>query len=225
MRLCDKLLSQVSVMLSNFVFKKENIMINNYTSTFTGENFLYFETKIIIKLILEGLTDKEIKKKILSENTFQYKTIKRAGRRITDIIKRLKNFDRSFLEIFNSSSNEEGRILNLFIIYENNKLLSDFMKEVIKEKYDIQQYILTDPDIKNFFNKKAQTDENVRSWKEYTIYKLSQVLRKILIESGILIKNNEYKLTVPFLSEDLKNIFIERNAEIFLECIGIKTYK
>ena len=200
-------------------------MTNNYTSTFTGENFLYFETKIVIKLILGGLADKEIKDKILNENTFQYKTIKRAGRRITDIIKRLKNFDKNFLEIFNSSSNEEGRILNLYIIYRNNRLFSDFIKEVVKEKFDIQQYNLTDPDIKNFFNKKAQIDENVRGWKEYTIYKLSQVLRKILIDSGVLIKNHEYKLIVPFLSEDLKNIFISRNSQIFLECIGIKNYK
>ena len=200
-------------------------MTNNYTSTFTGENFLYFETKIVIKLILGGLADKEIKDKILNENTFQYKTIKRASRRITDITKRLKNFDKNFLKIFNSSSNEEGRIFNLYIIYQNNRLFSDFMKEVVKEKYDIQQYNLTDPDIKNFFNKKAQIDENVRGWKEYTIYKLSQVLRKILIDSGVLIKNHEYKLIVPFLSEDLKNIFISRNSQIFLECIGIKNYK
>lgn len=200
-------------------------MSYSYTSTFTGENFLYFETKIVIKLILEGFNDKEIKEKILKENLFQYKTIKRAGRRITDIIKRLKNFDKNFLEIFNYSSNKESRILNLYIIYQNNRLLSDFMKEVVKEKYDMQQYILTNPDIKNFFNKKAQIDETVRGWKEYTIYKLAQVLRKILIESGILIKNHEYKLVVPFLSEDLKNVFISRNSQIFLECIGIKNYK
>jgi len=200
-------------------------MKNNYTSTFTGENFLYFETKIVVKLMLDGLKDKEIKEKILNENIFQYKTIKRAGRRVTDIIKRLKNFDKTFLEIFDSSSNEEGRILNLYIIYQNSRLFSDFMKEVIKEKYDIQQYILTDPDIKNFFNKKAQTDENVRGWKEYTIKKLSQVLRKILIESGILIKNHEYKIIVPFISEDLKNVFVSRNSQVFLECIGIKNYK
>jgi len=200
-------------------------MSNNYTSTFTGENFLYFETKVVMKLILEGITDKEIKEKILNENMFKYKTIKRAGRRITDIIKRLKNFDKNFLEIFSSSSNEEGRILNLYIIYKNSKLFSDFMKEVVKEKYNMQQYILRGTDIKNFFNKKAQIDENVRNWKEYTIYKLSQVLRKILIESGILTKNHEYKLIVPFLSEDLKNVFISRNSQVFLECIGIKNYK
>ena len=220
------MLSYVFVIIMNFMVKEiKTIMSENYTSTFTGENFLYFETKIVAKLMLEGLKDKEIKQKILNKNTFQYKTIKRAGRRVTDIIKRLKSFDKNFLEIFNSSSNEEGRILNLYIIYQNSRLFSDFMKEVIKEKYDIQQYILTDPDIKNFFNKKAQIDENVRNWKEYTIYKLSQVLRKILIDSGILIKNNEYKLIVPFLSEDLKNVFVSRNSQIFLECIGIKNYK
>jgi len=200
-------------------------MSNNYTSTFTGENFLYFETKIIAKLLLSGLSEKEIKEKVLSDNIFQYKTIKRAGRRITDVIKRLKNFDPDFLEVFNSSSNEEGRIINLFSLYENNKLLSDFMIEVIKSKYEIQQYILTDSEIKSFFNKKAQTDENVCNWKEYTIYKLSQVLRKILIEAGTLKKNHNYKLLIPYISEDLKNFFIKRGASAFLESIGIKIYK
>lgn len=200
-------------------------MFQNYTSTFTGENFLYFETKIVAKLILKGLSEKEIKEKILSENLFQYKTVKRAGRRITDIIKRLKVFSKDFLQFFISSSNEEGRIINLFILYKNNRLLSDFMNEVVKSKYEIQQYVLKDSDVKGFFNKKAQSYENVRDWKEYTIYKLSQVLRKILIDAGILKKNHYYDLLVPYISEDLKNFFIKRDAYIFLKSIGIKIYK
>ncbi len=200
-------------------------MSNKYTSTFTGENFLYFETKIVVKLILKGLSEKEIKEKILSENLFQYKTVKRARRRITDIIKRLKVFSKDFLQFFISSSNEEGRIINLFILYKNNRLLSDFMNEVVKSKYEIQQYMLKDSDVKGFFNKKAQSCENVRNWKEYTIYKLSQVLRKILIDAGILKKNHYYDLLVPYISEDLKNFFIKRDAYIFLKSIGIKIYK
>lgn len=200
-------------------------MSGNYTSTFTGENSLYFETKVIVKLIHEGLSVKEIKEKILSDNAFQYKTVKRASRRITDILKRLKPFDNDFLKVLNSSSNEEGRIINLYIIYRNSLLFSDFMNEVIKSKFEIQQYVLTEPDIKSFFNKKAQTDKNVRSWKDYTIYKLTQVLRKILIDAGILKKVINYELAIPFLSEDLKNFFINLNAAVFLECIGIKIYK
>jgi hypothetical protein len=200
-------------------------MSNNYTSTFTGENFLYFETKTIVKLMLSGLSEKEIKEKILSDNLFQYKTIKRSGMRAAIILNRLKNFDSDFLDVFISSSNEEGRIINLFILYENNRILSDFMNEVIRDKYETQQYNLTDPEIKVFFNKKAQTDENVRDWKEYTIYKLSQVLRKILIEAGILKKNHNYTLMIPYISEDLKNFFIKISTPTFLESIGIKFYK
>lgn len=200
-------------------------MSNNYTSTFTGENFLYFETKTVAKLMLSGLSEKEIKEKVVSDNLFQYKTVKRAGRRAANVIKRLKNFDPDFLDVFISSSNEEGRIINLFILYKNNRVLSDFMNEVIRDKYETQQYILTDPEIKVFFNKKAQSDENVRDWKEYTIYKLSQVLRKILIEAGILKKNHIYTLLIPYISEDLKNLFIKIGALTFLESIGIKLYK
>ena len=96
---------------------------------------------------------------------------------------------------------------------------------LIKSKYEIQQYILTDSEIKSFFNKKAQTDENVCNWKEYTIYKLTQVLRKILIEAGTLKKNHNYELIIPYISEDLKKFFIKRNASIFLGSIGIKIYK
>ena len=200
-------------------------MSNSYTSTFTGENFLYFETKIVTKLMLAGLSEKEIKEKILNENTFQYKTVKRAGRRITGIIKRLKYFDSGFLKFFISSSNEEGRIINLFILYENNKLLSEFMNEVIKNKYEVQQYILSDSEITSFFNKKAQTYENVRNWKEYTIHKLAQVLRKILIEAGIVKKNHDHKLLIPYISEELISFFIKRGARVFLESIGTKIYK
>ena len=200
-------------------------MSNNYTSTFTGENFLYFETKIVAKLMLSGLSEKEIKEKVVSDNLFQYKTIKRAGRRVASVIKRLKNFDSNFLNIFISSPNEEGRIINLFILYKNNRILSDFMNEVIRDNYEIQQYNLTDPEIKDFFNTKAQSDENVRDWKEYTIYKLSQVLRKILIEAGILKKNHNYTLLIPYISEDLKSFFIKIGAPTFLESIGIKLYK
>lgn len=200
-------------------------MSNNYTSTFTGENFLYFETKIVSKLMLSGLSEKEIKEKVLSDNIFQYKTIKRAGRRVANVTNRLKIFDSDFLDVFISSSNEEGRIINLFILYKNNRLLSDFMNEVIKNKYEIQQFILTYSEIKGFFNKKAQSDENVRYWKEYTIYKLSQVLRKILIEAGILKKNHNYALLTAYISENLKNFFIKRSASSFLESIGIKIYE
>ena len=41
-------------------------------ATYTGDQFLFFELKEVLKLKKQGLDDKQIREKVKSENLFQY---------------------------------------------------------------------------------------------------------------------------------------------------------
>jgi len=44
---------------------------NNYSTALSGAGFMMFEVKQLAKLKLDGLTDKEMRTKVIEENLFQ----------------------------------------------------------------------------------------------------------------------------------------------------------
>ena len=60
-----------------------------YSSTLTGEPFLFYESRQVARLKLTGRNDQQIREEIKTQNLFQYATEKSLTKRITAVQKRV----------------------------------------------------------------------------------------------------------------------------------------
>ena len=124
-----------------------------YSAKLTGESFLLYEFKIVAKLKKEGFSDKEIRKRVLEENLFQYKFKSSISRRLSPLIKRVNSIDNNLLNMLLKDPLEYGSIINLYTIMKNDRLFFEFMNEVIREKIEYNYGFIEKKDI-NFLQQR-----------------------------------------------------------------------
>ncbi|MBG9589520.1 hypothetical protein ABE26_21425 [Cytobacillus firmus] len=157
-----------------------------YSSVLTGASFMLYEFKQVVMLKEQGYSDQEIRKKIITENLFQYEKISSLKRGLPSILRRVNVLDETFRKLVIKESFEVGKIINLYAIMKTDRLFFEFMDEVIKEKLQTSDYIFEKKDLNTYFTVKAEQNENIASWTESTVQKLKQVYLKILFNTGIL---------------------------------------
>jgi hypothetical protein len=185
-------------------------MQKKYSAKITGNPFLYLELKEVAKLKSAGINDQDIKKIVIENNLFQYKTIKSVAKRLGAVIERLEILDDELIQMLVNSSNETGRLVALYSIMKTDFMFFEFMQEVVCERYKSLQPQLNKAVIQNFLDIKAEQSERVSNFTDATITKLKQVYIKVLIEAGYI--KDKVKLEIePLiigsrLSEHLKAI-------------------
>ena len=100
------------------------------------------------------------------------------------------------------------KLYALVACFTHDTLFFDFMYEVVREKMIIGTDILSDADIRIFFNNKQAQDENVAEWTDPTIQRLSLSYKAQLFEAGILddrTRDTERKILKPILDPIFRN--------------------
>ena len=181
-----------------------------YNGGLTREQFLFYEIRILARLLMEGMSDEDALEKITQENLFQFPT----ERMITSIsnacYKRIQALDsEALIETLADGSLEVAKQVNLYAMMKYNRLVWDFMITVIGEKYRTQDFTLTKTDISAFFFALREQNEDVATWSETTIQKIKQVLVKSLVECEYLDSTKSETLNPVYLYPELEEV-IER---------------
>jgi hypothetical protein len=157
-----------------------------YNGTLTAEQFLFYEMRIVSKQYLEQKPIEEIIAYIKQDNLFQYPTERMVIRIARACHKRLIALDNEKLvyEVANAPV-EVAKQINLYAMMRYNRLVREFMIDLIGEKYRQQDFSYTKKDINVFFSRLQEQNDDVAAWSEQTIIKLKQVLTKCLIETGM----------------------------------------
>lgn len=191
-----------------------------YSAKLTGESFLLFEFKIIAKLKKDGFSDKDIRKKVLEENLFQYKFKSSISRRLSPLIKRVNSIDDKLLNMLLEDPLGYGVIINLYTIMKNDRLLFEFMDEVIREKIEYNYGFIEKKDINIFFTAKAEQSEVVSGWSEQTIAKLKQVIFKVLSEVGMIEDIKTGKINRLLIPIELKDYLLSIGEKGYIKAMG-----
>lgn len=183
-----------------------------YNGGLTREQFLFYEIRILAKLLMDGISYEDAVKKITRENLFQFPT----ERMITSIsnacYKRIQALDSDALvEILADGSLEVAKQVNLYAMMKYNRLVWDFMTTVIGEKYRTQDFTLTKTDISAFFFALREQNEDVANWSENTIQKIKQVLVKSLVECEYLDSTKSETLNPVYLYPELEEVLESRD--------------
>lgn len=176
-----------------------------YTSALTGAAFMFYEFKQVAILKEAGLSDTEIRKKVIDENLFQHEKISSLKRGLPYVLRRVNALDDTLRTIVIEDSKEVGKVINLYAIMKTNRLFYEFMEEVIYEKMQMNNYNLEKKDLNAFFTMKTEQNENIAVWTEATINKLKHVHSKILIDVGMLKSMKSGELNRIILDESVKS--------------------
>ena len=161
--------------------------MSTYNGSLTREQFLFREARIVARFVLEGLDDNTIVDRIYAENLFQYPTEKMTRNIVGVVLKRVRSLEsRSILDQFIYGPLDLAKQINLYSIMRTNRLVKDFMVEVLGSKMMIQDYSLGRKDLNVFFTHLREQDEKVNRWSDLTIQKIKQVLVKFLIEVDMI---------------------------------------
>ena len=178
-----------------------------YNGGLTREQFLFYEIRILARLLREGMSYEDAAGKIAQENLFQFPT----ERMITSIsitcYKRIQALDsEALLETLADGSIQVAKQVNLYAMMKYNRLVWDFMTTVIGEKYRTQDFTLTKTDISAFFFALREQNEDVATWSENTIQKIKQVLVKSLVECEYLDSTKSETLNPVYLYPELEEV-------------------
>ena len=192
-----------------------------YSAALTGEPFLFYESRQVARLKLSGRNPQQIREEIKNQNLFQYANEKRLNIRITAVQKRIDTLDGPLLRFLAEKPAATAKIINLYAIMNTNKLMLDFMIEVIGEKFE-QGNLIEKRDLNEFFAAKREQQENVARWSGETVAKLKRVLPRIIFEAGILVDRNTGILRRLTLDQDVEKYFRDHGEIEFLKAMGTR---
>lgn len=191
--------------------------LSPYNAVLTREQFLFYEMRVTARLVVEGLSEEEIYRKIMEENLFQFPTEKSVKGMTKVCLDRLKDMnDAALTEIIAYGSQETAKQVCLYAMMKHYDLVQDFMITVIGEKYRVQDLRFSKLDITVFFMRLQEQDDWVATWSESTITKIKQVLTKMLVETEYLDSNKSDHINPVLLSTVLEDVIRANNDEIVL---------
>lgn len=195
--------------------------MDEYSAKLTGEPFLYRETKIIAEYLIQGFEPKVLKKKNIDDNLIQYKSPNSIARVNSAIFRRLLVMNDEMLNEFVNGELHSSKMLLLYSIMKTDNLVRDFIIDIYKDKVIMMKEYIEQYEINNWFDVKYAESINLSKVSEKTQYKLKQVMMKIMLDSGLVLKeNNNYKIIIPILNDKFKKLLNEVGDSDYYKAIG-----
>lgn len=169
----------------------------DYNMSFTSGGLLEKESRVLANEYLQAKDWAIASQKIQNDNMFQYRTLVATKRIIQELKSRFSYLNEDALQLIVSGFPNEMKQILWFAICQKHKFISDFIKEVVREKYFIGQFELENYDFNAFFNKKMLEYPSLEKITDGSRAKLKQVLFKMLREVGILNNQNYIQTVVP----------------------------
>ena len=195
--------------------------MEDYNAKLTAEPFLYNETKIIARYLLDGENELDLKKRNIEENLIKHKKTGSVKRVNSPIFRRLNVMNQEMLEEFVCSDIETSKYILLYAIMKTDRLVKDFIFEVYKDKLFMRKEYIEKFDVDNWYEEKCILSETLKNRTETTTAKLKQVIMKILQDSGLVIKEKDrFKIVRPLLKEKYINM-LDKNGDLeYAKAIG-----
>lgn len=198
----------------------------SYKAVITREQFLFYEMRVVAKLLKKGMTDKEIIERVYEENLFQYPTERMINNIVRVCLARFKTIDSEVLvSIVADGDSRSAKQVCLYSMIKHYRIVYDFMVTVIGQKYKTKDFYYSKVDMNVFFTRLQEQVKEVSEWRESTVKKIKQVLTKLLVENGYLESTKSTELLPVLIDFDLKNICRERNEYDILGAFNFFNYE
>ena len=195
-----------------------------YSAGMVKLSFWFAEFRKVIQLLNSGKTLLKIKNMNVEENIFSAPTQARAIQIFNTISTRVKSLDQSFYKLFERSDISNQKVIVLIAIMQSDSLFFDFVYEVYREKLIIGANELSDSDFRIFFKDKQIQSEKVAKWQDYTLKRLGNCYKTMLMEAGLIDRTTgTRKVLKPIIDLSLEECMKTNGMEITLHAlIGVR---
>lgn len=191
-----------------------------YSAGIISKSFWYLESKKTAKLMLDGLTRKEIVELAVKDNIYQVESEYRSKTIANAIYTRLNSLHDIILKVIINSDLSTSKILVLISIMKTDRLFFEFMHEVFRNKIILGEPVLLDRDVNIFFDEKKAQSEIIDKWVYTTIRRLKSEYIKMLIEAGVLrVESDNSEIIVPFLDFKVKQNLFDNDMAPFVYAV------
>lgn len=191
-----------------------------YSAGLVSQSFWFIEMKKLIKLMMDGKSEQEIKASCIEGNLFGTAKEYRARRIYGYLWSRSKNLDAYLIDLFAESDVATQKLINLIAILKGDRLFFEFLYEVYREKVILGVSHLESADVNIFFRDKEIQSENVASWNDSTKRKLGSVYLNYMCDANLLtVVGNEKSITPPILDTRLQRYLEDSNSGSIVKAI------
>ena len=195
--------------------------VDKYTSALTGELFLFNETRILARYLVQGEDINALRKRNLSENLIMHKGAGSLKRSSTPIFRRLSMMSPTTLQTFADGDVESARLILLVAAAKSDRLIRDFVFNVYADKIAMKTNIISKSDIERYFESVYEIEPSLRDRAETTKRNLKQKLMKIITEAGLVKKQTSgYLVTRPNITNKLANLMVADGDTDYIKALG-----
>lgn len=197
--------------------------VARYSGALTREQFMFREMRIVARLTRQGLAQAEIMERVFDENLFQYPTEKEIRGKCRAALKRLNCIAHSpeLVEMLADGALNEAKQAALVAMMAQSRLTAEFMTEVVGEKYRLLDMTLTQKDVRLFFDRLREKDEDAAHWSPATVKRIQSVLMNVLRENGYLEKIGSETLCPVLISTEFERTLIDAGFRHFLPAFNV----
>jgi len=180
-----------------------------YTFSFTGASALITETLVIAEEYNSLKDWKAVEKSLVEKNLLN--KVKRATfkREFSEIRKRLSLLTNDQLYLMIHGSFDDSKAMILLALVKTYSFLSDFIVEVIRNKYLLFDTVISDIDYIRFVNAKSLSHNELNVITEVTAKKVKQRVFKILEQVGLITQAKNGNILKPILNSKVIDVIID----------------
>ena len=189
----------------------------------TREQFLMREMRVACQLHVEGMTDDEVIAKIKDENLIQYPTERMVGNIARVCVKRINAVESErVVHIIATGSPEAAAQANLYAMMCTYPLVWDFMVNEVGRRYREYDLALGPMEMNAYMTRLEAKYDNIAGVSDSTIGKIKQVLRKGLIECGMLESARSDSLVPIFMDFDVRDAIVDKGDVEALSAFNVQ---
>lgn len=187
-----------------------------YSSAIKKTPFEYLPSKIIAKMIQNGLLYEEAFDRCVNQNELNVVSEERRKEIFNVCYDRLVNLDNTLLKEFINGSISTSKFILVYAIASKDPLFLEFLLIEYRDTLLGNKKYISISDFDDFFNLMKEKNAVVAKWTDTTLKQLSGGYRNILVESGLgeRVKKNIYS----------RNVIVSPNVIKRIENIGDKAF-
>lgn len=188
----------------------------------TREQFLLREMRIACGLREEGLPDESIIVRIADENLIQYPTERMVKNIASVCVKRMNAVaSAEIVRIIAEGDSLAAPQANLYAMMCTYPLVRDFMVREVGQRYAQLDYQLGPIEMGAYLTRLQTEYENIAALSDSTIVKIKQVLRRCLVECGMLKSARSQTLLPVLLDFDVRAAMEAKDDVEALAAFGV----
>lgn len=182
------------------------IEAKRYIFSFTASAIRVNELEIVIKSILH-IADFDVTNDLGNGKESTGKRI------LSDLKKRADQLDEKLMRLYLNTDFQTKRHIAFLSICKAYDFIRDFVIEVLRDKYLVFDYQITEGDFLTFYRRKLEFHTEMDSLSDDTQYKIKQVTFKILEQAGIIDSAKNKMIQPQILGSEFKSAMLNGENE------------